>query len=622
MSGRPTKWRQMLPGLRRIFHHLRPHLRPERGLIGGAVLALLAATLFRLAEPWPLKLVLDRVIPTSGAAPGSGLAAIDALSPGLLLALCALGVVLAIGLRAFAMYLSTVGFALAGNRVLTRVREALFAHLQRLSLRFHDQQRAGDLTLRVIADVGMLKEAAITAFLPLLANVLVVAGMAGVMLWLNWQLALLAFLPLPLLWLATVRIGRRIGEVSRQQRTREGAMAASAAEAFGAIRLVQSLGLEERIARDFKGASSRDLKDGVRAKRLAAGLERSVDLLVGVSIAVVLWQGARLVLAGALTPGDLVVFITYLKNSFRPVRQFAKHTSRVAKAVAAGERVIEILETEPEIRDAPSARSAPPLTGELHFENVRFAYGGRPVLDGLDLAVPAGQSVALLGASGAGKSTIANLVLRLYDPDGGRVLFDGLDARTLRLASLRLQIGIVPQESLLLRASIRDNIRITAPEADDAKVEAAAVLADAHGFIERLPLGYDTVVSERGLSLSAGQRQRIAIARAALARTSILVLDEPTTGLDAASEAVVSEALLRVAAGRTTLVVTHDPRLAACCERIVFIEDGRVVEDGAPAALLRRRGSRFARLHATGIRPASGHQPEPRAEDSHAADAA
>jgi ATP-binding cassette subfamily B protein len=612
----------MLPGLRRIFHHLRPHLRPERGLIGGAVLALLAATLFRLAEPWPLKLVLDRVIPTDSAASGSGLGAIDALSSGQLLVLCAVGVVLAIGLRAFAMYLSTIAFALAGNRVLTRVREALFTHLQRLSLRFHDRQRAGDLTLRVVADVGMLKEAAITAFLPLVANVLIVAGMAGVMLWLNWQLALLAFLPLPLLWIATVRIGRRIGEVSKQQRAREGAMAASAAEAFGAIRLVQSLGLEQRIAQDFKGASSRDLKEGVRAKRLAAGLERGVDLLVGVSIALVLWQGARLVLAGALTPGDLVVFITYLKNSFRPVRQFAKHTSRVAKAVAAGERVIEILETAPEIHDAPTAKEAPALSGDLRFEHVRFGFGGRPVLDGLDLDIPAGQSVALLGASGAGKSTLTNLVLRLYDPGSGRILFDGLDARSLQLASLRRQIGIVPQESLLLRASIRDNIRIAAANADDAMVEAAAVLADAHGFIERLPQGYDTVVSERGLSLSAGQRQRIAIARVALARTPIVVLDEPTTGLDAASEAIVVEALMRVVAGRTTLVVTHDPRLAARCDRIVFLEAGRIVEDGSPAALLRRHRSRFARLYAAGVRPAAEDLPAPKAKDSHAADAA
>jgi ATP-binding cassette subfamily B protein len=612
----------MLPGLRRILRHLRPHLAPERSLIGGAVLALLAATLFRLAEPWPLKLVLDRVIPTGDAAAGSGLALVDGLGSGSLLALCALGVVLTIGLRALAMYLSTIGFALAGNRVLTGVREALFAHLQRLSLRFHDRQRTGDLTLRVVADVAMLKEAAITAFLPLVANVLIVAGMAGVMLWLNWQLALLAFLPLPLLWLATVRIGRRIGEVSRQQRQREGAMAASAAEAFGAIRLVQSLGLEERIARDFKGASSRDLKEGVRAKRLAAGLERGVDLLVGVSIAIVLWQGARLVLAGALTPGDLVVFITYLKNSFRPVRQFAKHTSRVAKAVAAGERVIEILETAPEIQDTATAREAPALSGDLRFETVLFGFGGRPVLDGLDLAVPAGQSVAVLGASGAGKSTLTNLVLRLYDPGGGRILFDGLDARTLKLASLRRQVGIVPQESLLLHASIRDNIRIATPDADDAMIEAAAVLADAHGFIERLPQGYDTVVAERGLSLSAGQRQRIAVARVALARTPILVLDEPTTGLDAASEALVIEALMRVAAGRTALVVTHDPRLAARCDRIVFLDGGRIVEDGAPALLMRRSRSRFARLYASRVRPPADDHTTPKDEGSHAADAA
>ena len=599
MSGRPTKWRQMLPGLKRIFRHLRPHMAPERGLIAGAVAALLLATVFRLAEPWPLKFILDRVIPAGGAQGGSGIGVVDALSPSQLLAACAIGVVVVIGLRALAQYASTIGFALAGNRILTRVREQLFAHLQRLSLRFHDRQRAGDLTLRVVSDVGMLKEAAVTAFLPMLANVLVILGMAGVMLWLNWQLALLAFLPLPLLWLATTRIGKRIQEVSKKQRQREGAMAATASESLGAMRLVQALGLEARVGRDFKGASSQDLKEGVRAKRLAAGLERSVDLLVGLSIAVVLWQGARLVIAGALTPGDLIVFITYLKNSFRPVRQFAKHTSRIAKAVAGGERVIEILEIVPEVQDRPNALTAPALKGEIRFEEVRFAFERAPVLDGLDLDIPPGQRVALLGASGAGKSTITNLVLRLYDPDAGRILFDGHDVRDLGLASLRRQIGVVPQESLLLAGSIKENIRVGDPEASDDDIIAAARLADAHGFVERLPMGYDTLLSERGVSLSAGQRQRLSIARAALRRTPILVLDEPTTGLDAASETLVVEALMRVAEGRTTLVVTHDPRLAERCDRIVFIEGGRIVEDGAPALLLRNRRSRFARLYAT-----------------------
>ncbi len=617
MSGRSTKWRQILPGLQRVFRHVRPHLRAERGLIGGAVAVLLLATLFRLAEPWPLKFVLDRVIATDASAAGSGIAVVDALSPGQLLAFCAIGVVVVIGLRALAQYASTIGFALAGHRVLTRVREQLFAHLQRLSLRFHERQRTGDLTLRVVADVGMLKEAAVTAFLPMLANVLVVAGMAAVMLWLDWRLALLAFLPLPLLWLATSRIGKRIGEVSRQQRKREGAMAATASEALGSVRLVQSLGLEARIGAAFKGASGKDLKEGVRAKRLAAGLERSVDVLVGLSIAAVLWQGARLVMAGALTPGDLVVFITYLKNTFRPIRQFAKHTSRVAKAVAAGERVVEVLEVEPEIVDRADAKPAPALRGDIRFEDVSFAFTRGPVLDRFDLEIPAGQCVALLGASGAGKSTITNLLLRLYDPTSGRVLFDGLDARDLTLRSLRRQVGVVPQESLLLAASVAENIRIADAEASDAAVEAAARLADAAGFIERLPDGYATPLGERGATLSAGQRQRLAIARAALRRTPILVLDEPTTGLDGGSETVVVEALLRVARGRTTLIVTHDPRLARRCDRIVYLEAGRIVEDGAPELLLRRPGSRFARLHA-----AQRQAPFGTTENEHGADAA
>lgn len=597
---RAVGWRQMLPGIGRVLGRFVPYLRQHKGLLAGAGAALMAATLFRILEPWPLKFVIDRVVVTEPGGTGSGIAWIDSLPPMTLLTLCAAGLVATLGLRALMTYLSTVGFALAGNRVLTAVRRDLFRHLQRLSPSFHDRARSGDLTLRVVGDVGLLKEATVTAILPLLANGLVLAAMIGVMMWLNWQLALVAFLPLPLLWLATVRIGRRLQTVSREQRAREGAMAAATAESMGAIRLVQAFSLEDRLGKAFDAQNGKSLTEGVRAKRLAAGLERGVDVLIAFAMALVLWYGAVLVLRGALTPGDLIVFLTYLKNSFRPIRDHAKYTARFAKATAAGERIVDILEIEPEIRDRPDARAAPRLLGAVRFENVSFAYPGRGGrLEGIDLALAPGERVALVGPSGAGKSTLAAMPLRFYDPQAGRILLDGMDIRDLTLESVRGQIGIVLQDNLLIAGSVRDNIALAVEDATQAEVETAARLANAHDFIVRLADGYATPIGERGATLSAGQRQRIAIARAILRDNPILVLDEPTTGLDRRSEDAVIEALLRATRGRTTLLVTHDLELAAEMDRVIVLAAGRIVESG-PAAPLLAAGGPFASLWAAG----------------------
>ncbi len=591
---RPTALRQALPALRRVLHRFAPHIRRQAPLLAAAVGALLAATAMRLLEPWPLKFVIDRL----SASGGSGVAAVDALAPTTLLMLAAGCIVVVIGMRALFAYVSTVAFAKIGNRVLAEVRAELFRHVQRLPLSFHAGARAGDITMRLTGDVGMLKEATVTAAMPLAANVLVLAGMLGVMLWLDWRLALMAVLPLPLLWFATMRIGRRINEVSRKQRTREGAMAASAAESIAAMRLVQSLSLEEAVAKPFLGENGRSAKEDVKAKRLSAGLERLVDVMVAIAIALVLGYGALRVLAGALTPGDLLVFLTYLKNSFRPVRDFAKYAARLSKAAAAGERVVDLLD-EDAVRDLPGARAAPRFAGAVRFEGVTFAHRaeGRRVLAGLDLDLRPGERVALVGPSGAGKSTLAALLLRLYDPDAGRVLIDGVDVRDFTLASLRAQIALVPQENLLLAATLRENIAIGAGRSiQDDEVEAAARLANAHAFIMDLPAGYDTLVGERGGTLSSGQRQRIAIARAALRRSPILILDEPTVGLDRENERQVALALRRLSRGRTTLLITHDLTLAADADRILWIEDGRIAEEGTHAALL-ALGGRYAALH-------------------------
>ena len=595
--GRPLSLRDSLPGLGRLGRRFWPYLRRERGLITASLIALYAEIGLRLLEPWPLKWVLDRV---TGSTRHRGLAALhvlDALDPATFLALSALAVIVFAALRALATYYNTVGFALVGNRVLTSVRNELYSQLQRLSLSFHTRARSGDLLVRVTGDVGFLQDAAVTALLPLFANALTLVGMAAVMLWLNAPLTLIALATGPLFWVSTSRLTRSIRETARRQRQQEGAMAATAAESIGAVKVIHALSLEGTFAQAFTGQSRKNLATGVRATRLAAGLERTVDLLIAVATAAVLWYGARLALRGVMTAGDLVVFLTYLKNAFRPLRDFVKYTGRLAKASAAGERVLDLLDRTPDVRDLPGAVAAPPLRGAVRFDGVTFCYEpGQPELERIDCVVEPGQHVALVGPSGSGKSTFASLILRLYDPTAGRVLIDERDIREYTLASLRAQLSVVLQDSLLFAATVRDNIGYGAPGASPEAIEAAARLANAHAFIAALPQGYDTVLGERGVTLSTGQRQRIAIARAAVRRAPVLILDEPTTGLDGENERAVIEALDRLAEGRTTFLITHDLLLAARADLILYLEAGRVCESGTHAELLQSHG-RYALLY-------------------------
>jgi ATP-binding cassette subfamily B protein len=373
-------------------------------------------------------------------------------------------------------------------------------------------------------------------------------------------------------------------------------MAASAAEALAAIKLVQALSLERRFAESFLRRNLESQKQDVRTARLTAGLSRSVAFLTTTSTALVLWYGARLVIRQELTPGELLVFIAYLRNIFRPIRDFAKYTGRLIKASAAGERVLHLLEQNPEVRDLPGAVPAPPFQGAVEFVGVSFAYDPRRrVLDQVNIAIEPGQQVAVVGRSGIGKSTLASLILRLHDPTQGQVRIDGRDIREFTLASVRGQISVVLQESVLFATSIRENIAYGAVDTSLEEVEAAARLAGAHEFIVALPEGYETAVGERGATLSGGQRQRIAIARAAIRRAPILIFDEPTSNLDEENERLVLESLHRVSRGRTTFWITHDLRLARNADVILYLEGGRVDEIGIHEDLM-RSGGRYASL--------------------------
>ena len=615
--ARPEKVKELGPRLREILRYFWPYARPYRGLMAGSLLAIIAEVFLRLLEPWMLAVVLDYVIaPPSGGAPYRPI--ISNMDPLTLLFWSSVGMVLAVGLRAIAVYSSTVGFSLIGNRVLTEVRADLYRHLHSLSMSYHNKARKGDLTVRVIGDIGMLKDVVVTAMLPLIGNLFILVGMVGVLFLLNWQLAVLALAVVPLFWLSTIRITEKIHKVSGDQRRREGSMASSASEALGAMQIVQALSLERSFVDTFSGDNKKSLKQGVKGTRLAARLERTTDLIIAISTALVLYFGSRLVLSGGLTAGELVVFLTYLKSALKPVRDFAKYTARLAKAVAAGERVLDVFKHEPDIKDGPDAVPAPQLRGEVRFESVYFGYEpDHPVLRGVAFEALPGQRIAVVGGSGNGKSTLANLILRLYDPWSGRVLVDGRDLRDYTLESYRAQIGVVLQDTLLFAASVRDNIGYGAPGATPEEIEAAARLAHAHDFILGLPDGYDTVVGERGVTLSGGQRQRISIARTAIRNAPILILDEPTTGLDGESARVVTDALARLAEGRTTVLITHDLRQVATADHILFVEGGEVIEQGTHPELMQVAG-RYCQLQLIngGASPSSAEQARRAATDS------
>ncbi|MDO5081586.1 ABC transporter ATP-binding protein, partial [Buchananella hordeovulneris] len=427
---------------------------------------------------------------------------------------------------------------------------------------------------------------AISAGMPLLANIATLVVMLGVMFWLDPLLASVVVVAILIFWLTSRGSSSRITHASRQTRKGEGQLANTAQESLSSIKVVQAYGLEAKIEERFVGANRVSLLEGVKALRLAARLERSTDVIVGLATAAVIVGGGLRVLDSAMTPGELVLFVTYLRTTMKPLRDMAKYTGRIARAGASGERVADLMAITPAIQ-TPAVPVLPPhFTGNLRFSDVHTQYENSPVLKGVNLALGPGEYVAIIGPSGAGKSTLVNLVTRAQDPTFGQVTLDDVPLPQLDLNHLRANVSVLHQEAVLFAGTIRENIRLGRAAATDAEIEAAARAAHAHDFICRLPAGYDTTVGERGGTLSGGQRQRIAIARALLRSAPVVVLDEATTGLDPESAGLVLDAIDQLVAGRTTLAVTHDVEVALRATRVVWLEAGRVLLDGPPQQLL------------------------------------
>jgi ATP-binding cassette subfamily B protein len=583
--SKPRSLKQSIPGAWALIRYLRPYIRKHRLLLTGSFGALFIGVLMRALEPWPLKFVIDYVIVPAVNLESSVATPAGQWSPLLIVVVSSLAIILILGLRARALatYYQKVGFALTGNKVITEVRADLFRHIQCLSMSFHSRARSGDLIVRVIGDIGLLRDFSVTALMPLVGSIMVLVVMAALMLWLNWKLALMVIVLLPLYWLPTYLLTKKIQNVSRTQRKRESAMASMATESIGAMQVVQSLSLEDNFANQFAGQGRKSLKEGVKTRRLLARLQGTVQVMTGVSTAAVLFYGTLLILRGQLSAGDLLVFLSYLKAAFKPMQDFAKYSGRMAKASASGERVIEMFETKPDITDSPDARPAPQFEGTIEFDHVDFEYEkDHPVLRDVCLEIGKGEVIALVGPSGSGKSTVIGLISRLYDPAAGRILIDGIDIRTVTIESLRRQISVVLQDTTLFATSVRENIAMGSVFADEESIASAARLAQAAEFIGGLPQGLDTQVGERGITLSAGQRQRIAVARAIVSQAPILILDEPTTGLDPDNSRLVLEGLRELMKGRTVILITHKMDEARQADRVFTLEQGRLSQQSDP----------------------------------------
>jgi ATP-binding cassette subfamily B protein len=548
-----------------------------------------------LLQPWPLKIVLDNVIKTKAAHQQGWLNQFilstfgdDRLTILKFAAFAALAIAIIGAIFSYAeKYLTTS----VGQWVMHDLRRTLYSHVQRLSLSYHDHKQTGDLISRVTSDIDAVQSFLASGLLSGVINILTLVGMVGVMFYLNWSFTLIALSVAPVLFVVVYSYTRRIKQAAREVRKKEGEMVSVIQEVLTSIRVVKAFGREEYEQHRLEEESLESVELALRARSLKAKLSPIVEIIVAIGTSMVLWFGGRMVLDSTLSAGSLVVFIFYLGKMYKPMQELSKMTDSYSKALVGYERIQEVLATDGEVKDLPGSRPAPPFKGRIEFEKVNFGYEPNVlVLRDITFRVEAGQVMALVGPTGAGKTSIISLIPRFYDPASGAVKMDGRDIRRYTQKSLRQQISFVLQETLLFHAPVWKNIEYGKPGATRAEIVRAAQLANAQEFIEKMPQGYDTMIGERGVTLSGGQRQRIAIARAVIRDSPILILDEPSTGLDAETEKLVFEALDHLMEGKTSIVIAHRLSTIRRADIILVVKDGMIVQSGKHEELIQSGG--------------------------------
>ena len=561
---------------RHVVTRLLTYLRPHWQRLAVASVLMLIASALTLAAPYLIKVAVDQSIAQGDTA---GLARIALLLVGTFL-----GIYLTSSVQQYLM-------SWVGQQILATLRAQLFRHLQALPLSYHDTHMVGATISRVINDVAVINELLSQGLITLVADSTVLVGIITIMLSMNLRLALLTFSVLPLMLLATYLFARRAQVAFRHTRVRVAAVVGDLAEGLSGIRVIQAFAQEDASQERFDEVNRASRDAHISAMSLSFIFLPSIEFLGMLATGIVLWFGGLAVARDELTLGVIVAFLAYVSRFFQPIQELSQLYTTMQAAMAGGERVLGLLDTQPEIADQPDATEMPTIAGRVELHHVSFAYrGDTRVLHDVNLAIEPGQTMALVGPTGAGKTTIANLVARLYDVTDGEVLIDGLDVRQVSQVSLRRQMGLVPQEPFLFSGTIADNIRFGRPEVPDSAVEEAARLANAHEFTVALPDGYATEILEGGVNLSVGQRQLICLARAVLADPRILILDEATASVDTVTEVMIQDAVERLLTGRTAIVIAHRLSTVRHANFICVVNEGRIVERGSHEELLVRSG--------------------------------
>ena len=586
-------------------------VRPYRGWLAIVFIAMLAEIAMSLAAPWPLKLVLDDALEHHKLPAwlawahdyGIGRSTLGvALFAGLSTLLIAL-------IAAIATYVDNYYTTSVGQWVANDLRIRMWEHLHRLSLRFYDNAKTGALMSTITSDVSTVQSFASSSTLGIVVDLVTIVFMLGLMFWLDWDFTLIAICVTPFLLLFVVRFKKAVKEVTRTVRARQSEVVAVVQEGLGSMRAVKAFGRQDLEVAHMEAASYATVEAALKARQIKSLLSPVVSVVVALCTGIVLWKGTSLIVAGTMTAGALTVYLAYLTKFFKPVKDLASMTSVIAQTTVALERIQKILSADDVIPERADATDPGRAKGAITVEHVAFGYGDgdeAEVLRDVTFAIEPGQVVGVVGPTGCGKSTVLSLIPRFYDPTAGRVLIDGTDVTTYKLAALRAQVGFVLQETVLFRGTIRENIAYGRPGASDAEVIAAAKLANADEFITRMPHGYDSAVGERGDTLSGGQRQRIGIARAVIRDSPIMILDEPTAALDTESERLVIEGLERLMKGRTVIMIAHRLSTIRDADKIIVLKDGVVAEEGTNDELI-ARGGVYAELHRIQYEAAPAH---------------